>query len=264
MPNRAILVCCDGGYATKEMMRDLPPTLPLITRLLVSGSIYEPPCPVAAMGKRGPKPQKGAKLPPPKEWPTCYQDWQPHPTEAHALIRTAVLRWPKSYPRKNLRVVVVWRPHLSQSQHPRDQKRFVEAFISTDIHHSPQYILTTYQDRWAIEIEIRDAYTYYGLEKDKCRKLPTLEAINNFRLMMAAARTCWFINTFEKQDLDLTYLRPWYTNKKHPSQADIAIACQEALQCQGIKPIPRFFTPHTRFLNHTHHNQQSSMEAQIT
>lgn len=243
MPNRSILLCGDGGYATKELLHELPTAVTVITRLLVSAAIYEPPCPVAAIGRRGPKPKKGQALPPPKAWPERYHDWLPHPTEAGALIRTAVVRWPRSYPGKDLRVVVVWRPELKDSKHPRDQKRQVEAFISTNVHHLPQQILATYHDRWAVEIDIRDAYAYYGLGKDRCRKLSVIEAINNLRLMFASARTCWFMITYQNTEVNLTHLRPWYTQKFHPSQADIAIAFREALDQEGIKPIPRFGVP---------------------
>ncbi|MEM9984885.1 MAG: transposase [Bacteroidota bacterium] len=243
MPTRNILLCCDGAYATKEMLRDLPEELTVVTRLLVSGAIHEPPCPVASILKRGRKPQKGAALPAPKYWPTHYKDWQAHPTEAGAMIRTAVVRWPKSYPGKNLRVVVVWRPTLAKSKHPRDKKRHIESFISTNVHHKPKQILAIYKERWAVEIDIRDAYASYGLGKDRCRKLSVIEAINNLRLMLAAARTCWFIQAYQHTQIDLKFMRPWYTHKTDPSQADITLALKEALELQGIKPIPRFFIP---------------------
>ena len=243
MPHRQFTVCADGGYANKEMLRDLPDQVKVVTRLLVSASIYEPPCPVTMIGKRGRKPQKGAALPAPKDWPQHYHDWQPHPTEAGAWIRTAVIRWPRSYPGKDLRVVGIWRPELEQSRHPRDQKRAVEAFISTDVHLSPSLILYIYQARWAIEIDIRDAVAFYGLGQDRCRNLQTIEAVNEFRLMLAAARTSWFMIVYVKAPLDLNYLRPWYTKKVSPSQADIAIALREVLQQEKIKPIPRFYLP---------------------
>lgn len=243
MPKRRILLCCDGGYANRDMLKELPEQVQVVTRLLVSAGIHEPPCPVAVIGKRGRRPQKGWKLPPPKDWPEYYQDWQPHPTEAGALIRTAVIRWPKSYPGRSIRVVAVWRPKLKDSKHPRDQKRYIEAFISTNLHHTPGEILEIYQDRWAVEIDIRDAYTYYGLGKDRCRKLINIEAVNNLRMLLAAARTIWFMITYQNATLDLQHLRPWYTHKFHPSQADIDIALKEALAQEKIKPIPRFQLP---------------------
>ena len=62
------------------------------------------------------------------------------------------------------------------------------------------------------------------------------------RLLLAAARTLWFIVTSEQHaDVELQRLRPWYRHKVAPSQLDVAWACREVLQEAGIFPIPRFF-----------------------
>ena len=66
---------------------------------------------------------------------------------------------------------------------------------------------------------------------------------NTLRLLMAAARTLWFIVTSEQHvDVALQRFRPWYRHKVAPSQFDVAWACREVLQEAGIFPIPRFFT----------------------
>jgi hypothetical protein len=64
---------------------------------------------------------------------------------------------------------------------------------------------------------------------------------NTLRLVMAAARTLWFIEQVERGTaVPLCRYRPWYRQKVAPSQLDIAEACREALQEAGIFPIPRF------------------------
>ena len=66
---------------------------------------------------------------------------------------------------------------------------------------------------------------------------------NTLRLLLAAARTLWFIGTSEQHaDVALQRFRPWYRHKVAPSQFDVAWACREVLQEAGIFPIPRFFT----------------------
>ena len=100
-------------------------------------------------------------------------------------------------------------------------------------------ILASYEDRWAIEIEIRDARALYGLAQDQCRKLTHIIGANTFRLLMAAARTLWFIAQSERQGaVELRRFRPWYWQKVAPSQLDVAWACREALGEAGIFPIP--------------------------
>ena len=108
---------------------------------------------------------------------------------------------------------------------------------------SAQRILALYLQRWPIEIDIRDGHAYYGIAQDQCRKFEHIGGANTLRLLMAAARTLWFIVTSEQHaDVALQRFRPWYRHKVAPSQFDVAWACREVLQEAGIFPIPRFFT----------------------
>lgn len=103
--------------------------------------------------------------------------------------------------------------------------------------------METYEDRWAIEIDIRDGPASYGIAQDHGRKFTHIGGAHTFRLLMAAARTLWFIVTSEQQpDVTLQRLRPWYRQKVAPSKFDVAWAFQEILQEAGIFPIPRVFT----------------------
>ena len=106
---------------------------------------------------------------------------------------------------------------------------------------SPQDILNEYSKRWAVEIEIRDANAFDGLGQDQCRKRQRIIGANTFRLVMAAARTLWFIAQVDRgTGIQLCRYRPWYRQKLAPSQLDVAWACREALHEAGIFPIPRF------------------------
>ena len=92
-----------------------------------------------------------------------------------------------------------------------------------------------------IEIEIRDANAFDGLGQDQCRKRQRILGANTFRLVMAAARTLWFIDQVERgTTFNLCRYRPWYRQKVAPSQLDVVWACREALYDAGIVPIPRF------------------------
>ena len=69
----------------------------------------------------------------------------------------------------------------------------VEAFFTTDLTLSLQDIVDEYGKRWAVEIEMRDANAFDGLGQEPCRKRQRVIGANTFRLVMAAARTLWFI-----------------------------------------------------------------------
>jgi hypothetical protein len=92
-----------------------------------------------------------------------------------------------------------------------------------------------------IEITIRDANAFAGLGQDQCRKRERIIGANTLCLVMAAARTLWFIEQVERgTGVHLCRYRPWYRQKMAPSQLDVAEACREALHEAGIFPIPRF------------------------
>lgn len=120
----------------------------------------------------------------------------------------------------------------------------LEAFFSAEVSLSPHAILATYEERWAMKIDIRDGHAYYGVPQDQCRKFEHIVGANTLRLLLAAVRTLWFIVTSEQHaDVTLQRLRPWYRHKVAPSQFDVAWACRDVLQAAGIFPTPRVFTP---------------------
>ena len=92
-----------------------------------------------------------------------------------------------------------------------------------------------------MEISPRDGNAYAGFGQDQCRKYARVVGANTLRLVLAAARTLWFVEQASRTAaLDLTRSRPWYRHKQAPSQLDIVWACREALQEAGVFPIPRF------------------------
>ncbi|MBI4285880.1 MAG: hypothetical protein HY670_08310, partial [Chloroflexi bacterium] len=92
-----------------------------------------------------------------------------------------------------------------------------------------------------VDMEIRDANAFNGLGHEQCRKRQRILGVNTFRLVMAAARTLWFLDQVERSTtFTWCRYRPWYRQKVAPSQLDVVWACREALQEAGIFPIPRF------------------------
>ena len=151
--------------------------------------------------------------------------------------------WHTVMPGRLIRVVVVRRDAKSNVAKSTDarQRKPVEAFFSTDLSSSTEDVLSEYRERWAIEIDIRDANAFVGLGQDQCRKRQTIIGVNTFRLIMAAARTLWFVGQVERSGgVNLCRYRPWYRQKRSPSQMDVVWACREILLEAGIFPIPRF------------------------
>jgi hypothetical protein len=241
LPARQVRVLGDGGYATKDYLQQLPATVSVGGRLLIPGKLYtRPPQPCGP--RRGCPPKKGPLLGSPKTLARKRSGWQPHPTAAGALIQAWTGLWPTVLPGRVLRVVVVRRPTPLRPRPPRRRKPRppLEAFFTTDLTLSLEAILGQYRERWAVEITLRDSNTCAGFGQDQCRKRERVVGANTLRLVLAAARTLWFVEqTSRAVSLDLQRYRPWYRQKCAPSQLDIVWACREALQNAGVFPIPR-------------------------
>jgi hypothetical protein len=98
-------------------------------------------------------------------------------------------------PGRLLRVVVVRRPCREpvgpgQGTKPFGRHKPLEAFCSTDVSLSLADILAHYQERWAIEIDIRDARAFSGLAQDQCRKRQHIVGANTLRLLLRRPAPC--------------------------------------------------------------------------
>ena len=242
LPARQIRALGDGGYATKEYLRKLPTTVHVIPRLLLTGKLYERP-PQPAGPRAGRPPLKGPLLGSPTTLARRRHGWQPHPTEAGALVQAWEGLWHSVLPGRPLRVVVVRRPATTRTRKPgqRQPPPPVEAFFTTDLALSLEDILQQYRERWAVEITLRDSNAFTGFGQDQCRKITRVVGANTLRLVLTAARTLWFVEqTSRAAPFALQRYRPWYRQKEAPSQLDIVWTCREALAEAGVFPIPRF------------------------
>ena len=242
LPARSIRVLSDGGYATKDYLHQLPATVHVVGRMLITGKLYAPP-PQPRGPRRGCPPKKGPLVGAPKTLARKRSGWQLHPTEAGTLVQAWTGLWHTVLPGRVIRVVVVRRPALRRAPKPGRHKPPppVEAFFTTDLTLSLAAILTQYRVRWAVEITLRDSQAFAGFGQDQCRKRERVVGANTLRLVLTAARTLWFVEqTSRTVPLDLQRYRPWYRQKCAPSQLDIVWACREALQDAGVFPTPRF------------------------
>jgi DDE superfamily endonuclease/Archaeal putative transposase ISC1217 len=236
LPGRTIRSLADGGYATKDYVRQLPKAAHVVGRFPINAKLYEVP-PPSTSKRRGAPRKKGNLMGSPTTLAQTAQGWEPHPSEAGAEIQAWCGLWHPVLPGRLLRVVVVRRqgPGGSKRTGHRKPLPLVAAFFTTDLALSPQDILAEYRDRWTVEIAIRDANAFAGLGQEQCRKRQRSVGANTLRLVLAAARTLWFIGQVDRSTgVPLGRYRPWYRQKAAPSQLDVAEACREALHEAGI------------------------------
>jgi len=242
LPGRPIRSLADGGYATKDYVRQCPETAHVVGRLPIRAKLYTfPPQPTPK--RRGAPRKKGDLIGSPKTLAQTAKGWTPHPREAGAEIQAWDGLWHPVLPGRLVRVVVLRRQRTPATKRPGQRKPLpvIEAFFTTDLTLSAQEIVREYGHRWTVEIAIRDANAFVGLGQDQCRKRHRILGANTFRCVMAAARTLWFLDQVEHgTGATLCHYRPWYRQKVAPSQLDVVWACREALQEAGIFPVPRF------------------------
>lgn len=253
LPERQIHVIADGGYATKDFLRELPAAVKATLRFLVSGVLYELPPKQTGRGRRR---QKGKPIGSPKTLVRKQTGWSPHPDpkESGTLIQAFDGIWHSVLPGKLIRAVVVKRlkGRKLKKAAGRTPRKEIEAFFTTDTTRSAEDIVRLYSIRWSIEIDFRDAYEFSGLGQDQCRKYERIAGINTLRQVLAAMRTLWFLMKADRGEVvELTHYRPWYLTKRHPSQLDVAWILREHLQAAGLFPIPRFLTRVLKNLNDT-------------
>ena len=242
LPTRRIRVLGDGGYATKDTLQQLPARGEVVSRMLMTGKLFALP-PTAATPHRGRPPKKGSLVGSPKTLARKRRGWPPHPTEAGALVHAWEGVWHAVLPGRIIRVVVGRRPLQSRVRKPGHRKPLppVEAFFTTALTLGLEAILEQDRERWAVAIAIRASNAFAGFGQDQCRKSERVVGINTLRLVLAAARTLWFVEQLSRAaPLDLQRYRPWYRRKKAPSQLDIVWTCRETLAAAGVFPIPRF------------------------
>jgi len=242
VPGRPIRSLADGGYATKDYARQLPKATHVVGRLPISAKLYELP-PTPTHKRRGAPRKKGDLIGSPKTLAQTATGWSSHPSEAGAEIQAWDGLWHAVVPGRLVRVVGLRRDGTPAPKQPGHRKPppAIEAFFTTDLTLSAHDIFHEYGDRWAVEIAIRDTNAFDGLGRDQCRKRQRIVGANTFRLVMAAARTLWFLDQVEcGTTFNLCCYRPWYRQKLAPSQLDVVWACREALHEAGIFPIPRF------------------------
>ena len=244
LPLRSLRVVGDGGYATKEYLRDRPSSVEVVSRMLITGKLYEPPA-LLEETAAGPSSQE-------RRAPGRAPDLGPQTAGLAATSGPKRARWSKRGRGCGMRcsraACCKWSSSVAQplaasaSRGSGKPLPRIEAFFTTDLSLSLATILEQYRDRWAVEITLRDSYAFDGVGHDQCRKVERIVGANTLRggpggspyVVVSGVRTAG------GGGLSLTRYRPWYRRKCTPSQRDIVWTCREALAEAGVFPIPRF------------------------
>ena len=121
LPGRPIRSLADGGYATKDYVRQLPEAAQVVGRLPISAKLYTLP-PPPPQKRRGAPRKKGDLIGSPKTLAQTSTGWAPHPSEEGAEIQAWVGLWHAVLPGRLMRVVVVRRETKRSITQPGPRK----------------------------------------------------------------------------------------------------------------------------------------------
>ncbi|HET8644941.1 MAG TPA: transposase, partial [Vicinamibacteria bacterium] len=197
-PGRRFTLVGDGAYACAAMLEGLDERVTFVGRLRGDAALYDPRVPAAPRGKRGPKAQKGPRLPSPKQAAAKadrkrkpFGEWLWREVAVTAYGRARSLRalaydvvWPSVAGLRPLQVVVVRDP----SGRLRDCYLF-----TTDVSVSPGWVITQFAWRWSVEVLFRASKQVMDLEAPQHFCQSSVEKVAPWVWSMQSVIMVWYV-----------------------------------------------------------------------
>ena len=205
-PHRSFLLLGDGGYSNSELFRGLSglgTRLEYIGRMRADSALYDPTVPKQPKSKRGPKPQKGPRLPTPKEVakqavpPGQQGKYQWHEEKVCAYGKQRVLwactfiaLWPSVLGLRPIRVVVV-----------RDPEGDMDDcyLMSTNLDFSVAEIIRNFSLRWAIEVMFKACKQVLDIEDPQHYCQESVEKVAPWVLGVQTLISVWYLLAGKKE-----------------------------------------------------------------
>ncbi len=220
LPDRDLVVVCDGGYAKRDFLlhcQSMSKPIVVITKLRKDASLYQP-APPRRPGQIGRPRVVGARLPSPTAvlddpatpWIPCRATTSDGADLMIELTSGVALWYRGGYPSVHLRWVVI--RHLEEPLGPH-------ALLCTDIEADPLQIVQWYMLRWQVEVTFEELRAHLGMETQRqwseraiARTTPALFGL--FSVVTLAADVL-----IEQQGGILPRTTAWYA-KTNPTFAD--------------------------------------------
>jgi hypothetical protein len=168
-PHRDFTLVGDGAYACKELLAALPQRVCFVGRMRGDAAVYDPKPATPRKGQRGPKAQKGPRLPKPKEaaakadrkrkltgewvWELIRVTVYGQKRELQTINYQAV--WPRVLGLRSIQIVVV--------RDPLGEMDDIYLF-TTDLKASLNWVIVQFAWRWSIEVLFRASKQVMNIE----------------------------------------------------------------------------------------------------
>jgi DDE superfamily endonuclease/Archaeal putative transposase ISC1217 len=198
-PKHAFTLVGDGAYACKEMLGALDhQRVVFVGRLRGDACVYDPQVPKVNSSKRGPKAQKGPKLPPPKE--AAAKADRKRSSWGQWLWRTVeVVVYGESRSLSVVNYVAVWprvlglQPiHIMVVRDP--QRRMKDCYLfTTDLQATANWVVTQFAWRWAIEVLFRSSKQVMDIEAPQHWSQESVEKVAPWVWSMQSVIMVWYL-----------------------------------------------------------------------
>jgi hypothetical protein len=218
LPARECWLVGDSAYVNSSVLRERPANLKVIGPIRWDAALHELPPPRKA-GQRGAPRKRGDRLPAPREMIEDLKRYRAvHKTIEFAghsrRLRVQVVRdvlWYTGAGTEPVSLVLV--------RDPNGQWRD-EALLATSVDVSAEFVVSGYCRRWSIEVAFYDSKQFVGLHDPQVRSHKSVERTHPMSWFVLSVSVLWYA-VVGKQGKQVRRDRPWYTQKKTPTFADM-------------------------------------------
>ena len=197
-PDRKLVLVGDGAYSANNLLGELDSRVKYVGVMRADAAIYDPVPPKQPKSKRGPKPQKGCRLPNPKEamkkadrnrngrglWV-----WQTIEATAYGVTRQLQVVsfqavWPEVLGLVPILVVLVRDP----------EGKFKDKYLfTTDLSADLSWVISTFARRWSIEVTFKSSKQVMDIQAPQhwCRQ--SIEKLSPWVWLMQSLASMWYI-----------------------------------------------------------------------
>jgi DDE superfamily endonuclease len=197
-PARRVTLLGDGGYAAKELLKDLDGRVAFVGRIKGNAAVHDPVVPPSKTKKRGPKPKKGPRLDSPKQ--AAARADRKRCREGAGVWRTvAVCAYGKEREFQVLRYQAVWptvlglRPILIVVvRDPSGQMRDCYLF-TTELQQTAEWVIARFAWRWSIELLFRASKQILDVEAPQQRSQGSVGKVTPWVWLVQSVIMVWYL-----------------------------------------------------------------------
>jgi hypothetical protein len=197
-PDRKLVFIGDGAYSANNLLGDLDPRVTYVGVMRADAALYDPVVPKQSKSKRGRKPQKGPRLPSPKQavkkadgnrsgrgpW-----TWQTVKATAYGVTRTLQVLsfqavWPEVHGLAPILVVLVRDP----------LGKFDDKYLfTTDVDADVSWVISTFSRRWSIEVAFKSSKQVMKIQAPQHWCQESIEKLSPWVWLMQSVISLWYI-----------------------------------------------------------------------